>query len=68
MHKGTVKWYNARKGFGFLEREDGEKDVFVHATAVKTAGMNRLQEGEKISFEIEDGPKGPNAINLKKEE
>ena len=52
MHKGTVKWYNARKGFGFLEREDGEKDVFVHATAVKTAGMNRLQEGEKISFTI----------------
>ena len=67
MNKGTVKWYNARKGFGFIEREDGEKDVFVHASAVKKAGFKRLEEGQKISFDIEDSPKGLNAIELKEE-
>jgi len=67
MNNGTVKWYNARKGFGFIERDDGEKDVFVHASAVKSAGLNRLEEGQKVSFEIEDSPKGPNAVNLKSE-
>ena len=51
MNKGTVKWYNARKGFGFIEREDGEKDVFVHASAVKEAGLRRLEEGQKVSFD-----------------
>ena len=65
MSTGTVKWYNARKGFGFVEQEGGEKDIFVHASAVKTAGLRRLQEGQKISFDIEDSPKGPNAINIK---
>ncbi len=63
---GTVKWYNGKKGFGFIEREDKEKDVFVHASAVKQAGLRFLNEGEKISFDLEDGPKGPNATNLKK--
>lgn len=67
MSNGTVKWYNARKGFGFVEREDGEKDVFVHASAVKKAGLKRLEGGQKISFDIEDSDKGPNAINLKVE-
>ena len=65
MSTGTVKWYNARKGFGFVEQEDGEKDIFVHASAVKSAGLRRLQEGQKISFDVEDSPKGPNAINIK---
>ena len=64
--KGTVKWFNGKKGFGFIEREDKEKDAFVHASAVKTAGMRFLNEGDKLEFELEDGPKGPSAVNLKK--
>ena len=64
--KGTVKWFNFRKGFGFIEREDKEKDAFVHASAVKAAGMRFLNEGDKLEFSLEDGPKGPSAVNLKK--
>jgi cold shock protein len=64
--KGTVKWFNSKKGFGFIEREDKEKDAFVHASAVKNAGMRFLNEGDKLEFELEDGPKGPSAVNLKK--
>ena len=64
--KGKVKWFNFRKGFGFIEREDKEKDAFVHASAVKAAGMRFLNEGDKIEFTLEDGPKGPSAVNLKK--
>ena len=63
--KGKVKWFNPTKGFGFIEREDKEKDVFVHVSAVRDAGMNGLDEGQALSFEVEDGPKGPNATNLK---
>ena len=64
--KGQVRWFNPRKGFGFLEREDKEKDVFVHITAVKAAGIKALQENDKLEFTLEDGPKGPSAVNLKK--
>ena len=64
--KGTVKWFNGKKGFGFIERDDKEKDAFVHASAVKNAGMRFLNEGDKLESELEDGPKGPSAINLKK--
>ena len=64
--KGQVKWFNPRKGFGFLEREDKEKDAFVHVTAVKAAGIKTLQENDKLEFTLEDGPKGPSAVNLKK--
>ena len=64
--KGTVKWFNGKKGFGFIEREDKEKDAFVHASAVKEAGMKFLNEGDKMEFDLEDGPKGPSAVNLKK--
>ena len=64
--KGQVKWFNPRKGFGFLEREDKEKDVFVHITAVKAAEIKTLQENDKLEFSLEDGPKGPSAVNLKK--
>ena len=64
--QGKVKWFNSAKGFGFIEREDKEKDVFVHISAVKKAGMDRLDDGETMTFEIEEGPKGPNAVNLQK--
>jgi CspA family cold shock protein len=64
--KGKVKWFNPTKGFGFIEREDKEKDVFVHVSAVRDAGLDQLNDGEAISFDVEDGPKGPNATNLQK--
>jgi len=64
--KGQVKWFNFRKGFGFIKREDKEKDVFVHITAVKAAEIKTLQENDKLEFSLEDGPKGPSAVNLKK--
>ena len=64
--KGTVKWFNFRKGFGFIEREDKEKDVFVHASAVRDAGLRFLNEGDEITFEVEDGDKGPSAVKLQK--
>ena len=63
---GKVKWFNGTKGFGFIERDDKEKDVFVHISAVRNAGMNSLSEGDALTFEVEEGPKGPNAVNLQK--
>ena len=63
--QGKVKWFNPTKGYGFIEREDKEKDVFVHVSAVRDAGMNGLDEGQPLSFDVEDGPKGPSAVNLK---
>ena len=60
-----VKWFNSTKGFGFIERDHKEKDVFVHISAVRNAGMNSLSEGDALTFEVEEGPKGPNAVNLK---
>ena len=62
---GKVKWFNGTKGFGFIAREDNEKDVFVHVSALRKAGINGLDEGQAVTFEVEDGPKGPNATNLK---
>ena len=65
--KGVTKWYNAKKGFGFIEREDKEKDVFIHASAIKAAGLRYINEGDKLEFELsEDSGKGPSAINIKK--
>jgi len=64
--KGKVKWFNAKKNFGFIELEGETKDAFVHASAVKAAGMNFLNEGDKVEFDLEDGAKGPSAVNLKK--
>ena len=63
---GKVKWINSTKGFGFIEREGKEKDVFVHHSAVRDAGMKGLEEGQGLTFDIEEGPKGPNAVNLQK--
>ena len=57
--QGKVKWFHPIKGFGFIEREDKEKDVFVHVSAVRDAGMNGLDEGQALTFDVEDGPKGP---------
>ena len=64
--KGKVKWFNGKKGYGFIEREDKEKDVFVHASAVREAGLRFLNEGDSLEFSVEDGDKGPSAVNLKK--
>ena len=63
---GKVKWFNATKGFGFIERDDKEKDVFVHVSAVRDAGMNGLVEGQVLTFDVEEGSKGPNAVSLQK--
>ena len=65
--KGKVKWFNGSKGYGFIERDDKEKDVFVHMSAVKDSGVDYLDEGDVLSFDIEDGQKGLSAVNLKKE-
>ena len=63
MTKGTVKFYNVQKGFGFIEPEDGSKDVFVHATALERAGINTLVEGQKVSFDTElDSRSGKTAV------
>ncbi len=63
MTKGTVKFYNEQKGFGFIEPEDGGKDVFVHATALERAGISRLVEGQKVSFDTElDNRSGKTAV------
>ena len=64
--KGKVKWFNGKKGYGFIEREDKEKDVFVHASAVRDAGLRFLNAGDEITFEVEDGDKGPSAVKLQK--
>jgi CspA family cold shock protein len=65
MSVGTVKWFNAQKGFGFIQPSDGSKDVFVHISAVERAGMGTLNEGQKISYELERGQQGKtSAANL----
>jgi|TARA_R110000824_G_scaffold23806_2_gene84646 CspA family cold shock protein len=63
---GKVKWFNAAKGYGFISPDDSTKDVFVHSSAVKDAGLDGLAEGEAITFEVEEGSKGPSAVNLQK--
>jgi CspA family cold shock protein len=55
---GTVKFYNHSRGFGFIQPEDGSKDVFVHATALERAGISSIDEGDKVTFEVEDDPRG----------
>ncbi|MBT2525099.1 cold-shock protein [Streptomyces sp. ISL-99] len=61
---GTVKWFNADKGFGFIEQDGGGPDVFVHFSAIQSTGFKELQEGDKVEFEVTQGPKGPQAENV----
>jgi CspA family cold shock protein len=61
---GTVKWFNDAKGFGFITPEDGSKDVFVHFSAIQGNGFKSLAEGQKVKFEVKQGPKGPSAANV----
>jgi CspA family cold shock protein len=63
MAQGTVKWFNDSKGFGFITAEDGT-DLFVHHTSVQGSGFKSLAEGDKVTFDIEKGPKGPKAVNV----
>ena len=63
MNKGTVKWFNERKGFGFLSQEDGD-DVFVHYSSIQSSGFKSLTEGQSVQFDVQDGPKGLQAVNV----
>ena len=65
MARGTIKWFDEKKGFGFIESEDGGgKDVFVHFSNIVGDGFRTLHEGETVEFEVEDGPKGPTAVSV----
>ena len=64
MTTGTVKWFNESKGFGFISPSDGSKDVFVHFSAIQGSGFKSLAEGQAVTFDVEDGPKGPQATNV----
>ena len=64
MAKGRVKWFNERKGYGFIEQDDDEKDVFVHYSAIGGDGFRTLPEGQAVEFDIVEGPRGPQAANV----
>src|SRR3954464_15974541 len=66
MATGTVKWFNDAKGFGFITPDGGGKDVFVHHTAIQAEGFRSLAEGQKVEYEVTEGPKGPQAANVRK--
>ena len=64
MATGTVKWFNESKGFGFITQDDGGADVFVHFSAIQGSGFRTLAEGQAVTFDLENGPKGPKASNV----
>ena len=64
MKTGTVKWFNTEKGFGFIQQDDGEKDMFIHITALRNAGIQALDEGRRVSYDVEDNRGRQAAINL----
>jgi CspA family cold shock protein len=66
MSTGIVKWFNRSKGYGFIKPDDGTQDVFVHFSSIIAEGIKELKEGEKVEFEINNGPKGPNAKNVRR--
>ena len=66
MAQGTVKWFNAEKGFGFIAQEDGGDDVFVHYSAIQSQGYKSLDENQKVEFDVTQGPKGPQAENVRR--
>jgi CspA family cold shock protein len=66
MATGTVKWFNAEKGFGFIQPEDGSADVFVHYSAISDSGYKSLDENQKVEYDVTQGPKGPQAENVRK--
>lgn len=66
MAQGTVKWFNSDKGFGFIAQENGP-DVFAHFSAIQTNGFKTLEEGQKVTFDIEEGQRGPQAVNIEKQ-
>ncbi|HEQ0457956.1 TPA: cold-shock protein [Streptococcus pyogenes] len=65
MAQGTVKWFNTEKGFGFISTENGQ-DVFAHFSAIQTNGFKTLEEGQKVAFDVEEGQRGPQAVNITK--
>uniref|UniRef100_A0A7V3ZTH9 Cold-shock protein n=1 Tax=candidate division WOR-3 bacterium TaxID=2052148 RepID=A0A7V3ZTH9_UNCW3 len=66
-YRGTVKWFNPKKGYGFITPHDGSKDLFVHYSDIEGEGFKSLEEGDKVSYEIEQSKKGPRAVKVRKE-
>ena len=65
MANGTVKWFNDQKGYGFITPDEGDKDLFVHQSAIDATGYRSLAEGAQVSYDVEQGPKGPSAANVR---